>query len=340
MQRDDDDPQHVVQEMGRNREPKAEEVAKESELDSEKCCHDALVQIEMDPAKERSRDQDRSGRADPGSEVALDRATKDQLFDERRSQGGREECEQKGVGEVEKRILELQDERGEFDSVYSLSGNPADHDRYQIAVLREDAGKGGSKLMHRIFAEGRVVFIGRPINHFPLIEDARRTYLMGGGIGVTPMIAMAHRLHALGRDFALHYCCSRRDGARFLDDLAGFAWADRVQYHFSDENSRADLDGILGDYAPGDHVYTCGPDRFMDGVMAAAEAGGFPEEARAYLTRYLRLAPGHPNASLQAARLDLAGGNPRKAAELLEPLLARDLRMAKVLYSVYWGDSI
>ena len=168
----------------------------------------------------------------------------------------------------------------EFLRQYSLSGNPADHDRYQIAVLREDAGKGGSKLMHRIFAEGRVVFIGRPINHFPLIEDARRTYLMGGGIGVTPMIAMAHRLHALGRDFALHYCCSRRDGAGFLDDLAGFAWADRVQYHFSDENSRADLDGILGDYAPGDHVYTCGPDRFMDGVMAAAEAGGFPEEAR------------------------------------------------------------
>ena len=167
----------------------------------------------------------------------------------------------------------------EFFRQYSLSGNPADPSKYQIAVLREDDGRGGSKLMHRIFEEGRRVFVSHPINHFPLVEDAKFTMLMGGGIGVTPMIAMAHRLHALGRDFALHYSCSKRASAGFLDDLAAMPWADKVHYHFSDEGTRADLTKLL-QYNEGFHVYTCGPDRYMQSVIEAAEAGNYPEEAR------------------------------------------------------------
>ena len=103
---------------------------------------------------------------------------------------------------------------------------------------------------------------------------------MGGGIGITPMIAFAHRLHALGHDFELHYSASRKAGAGFLNDLQGMPWADRVRYHFSDQGTRADLDKILSGYQSGWHVYTCGPDRFMDGVIEAAKRHGFPEEAR------------------------------------------------------------
>ncbi len=167
----------------------------------------------------------------------------------------------------------------EFFRQYSLSGDPGDRSKYQIAVLREDGGKGGSKLMHRIFEAGRRVFISKPINHFPLAEDASFTFLMGGGIGITPMIAMAHRLHAIGADFAVHYSCSRRGNAGFVDDLAQVPWKDRVQLHFSDEGTRVELSEVL-QYRTGAHVYTCGPDGYMTSVMAAAEAAGFPEEAR------------------------------------------------------------
>lgn len=167
----------------------------------------------------------------------------------------------------------------EFFRQYSLSGDPANPATYQIGVLREDEGRGGSKQMHRIFNEGRKVWISRPINHFPLEEDASRTLLMGGGIGVTPMIAMAHRLHALGRDFALHYSCGRRADAGYLDDLARAPWADKVHYHFSDEGSRADLNAVLGTYAPGAMLYTCGPERYMSAVLETGEALGWPEDA-------------------------------------------------------------
>lgn len=168
----------------------------------------------------------------------------------------------------------------EFLRQYSMSGDPADRSKYQIGVLREDDGRGGSALLHRIFSEGRKVFISKPINHFPLDETASKTLLLGGGIGITPMIAFGHRLHAIGADFELHYSAKSRASAGYLDDLASFAWKDRVQLHISDDGSRADLDAILGSWREGCHVYICGPDRYMDAVIGAAERAGYPDEAR------------------------------------------------------------
>lgn len=168
----------------------------------------------------------------------------------------------------------------EFLRQYSMSGDPADRSTYQIGVLREDEGRGGSRLMHRIFNEGRNVFISKPINHFPLDETATKSLLMGGGIGITPMIAMAHRLHTIGADFEVHYSIKARKSAGYLDDLANAAWSDRVHVHVSAEGTRADLDQVIGPYRDGVHVYTCGPDRYMSSVIEAAERQGFPDEAR------------------------------------------------------------
>ncbi len=165
----------------------------------------------------------------------------------------------------------------EFLRQYSMSGNPADRSTYQIGVLKEQAGRGGSALLHRIFAEGRKVFVSKPINHFPLVAGASKTYLMGGGIGITPMIAMAHELHAKGAAFELHYSGRSRAQMGYLDDLAAMPWAQNVQVHVSSEGSRAHLDDILK-YTPGAHVYTCGADAYMMAVMDAAS--DFPEENR------------------------------------------------------------
>ncbi|MEM9796268.1 MAG: 2Fe-2S iron-sulfur cluster-binding protein [Pseudomonadota bacterium] len=166
----------------------------------------------------------------------------------------------------------------EYLRQYSLCSDPADRSRYQIAVLREETGRGGSALMHRIFTPGRRVFAAPPINHFPLEEEAGFSYLMGGGIGVTPMVAMAHRLHALGRDFVLHYSVPTRARAAFQPLLEAMPWAGKVRLHVSDDGSRADLLQILR-YAPGHHVYACGPDAYMSAIQDVAAQAGFPEDA-------------------------------------------------------------
>ena len=166
----------------------------------------------------------------------------------------------------------------EFLRQYSMSGDPSDRSKYQIGVLREEDGRGGSKLLHRIFQEGRRVFISRPINHFAL-EKASFTHLFGGGIGITPMIAMAHELYAKGQDFVLHYSGRSRQTMGYLEDLQRFPWADRVQLHITSEGSRADIAALLRGYQKGHHVYSCGPDAFIQGVQSAAESAGYPDDA-------------------------------------------------------------
>ncbi len=168
----------------------------------------------------------------------------------------------------------------EFLRQYSMSGDPADRTTYQIAVLREDEGRGGSQLMHRIFTPGRRIFISHPINHFPLHPKATKSILMGGGIGITPLVAMGHELHAQGRDFALHYSGRSRGTMGLLDDIARFDWADRVHLHITEDGSRADFDALLGGYQDGWHVFTCGAERYMSAVLDAAARAGFPEDAR------------------------------------------------------------
>ncbi|WP_300037772.1 4Fe-4S double cluster binding domain-containing protein [uncultured Roseobacter sp.] len=162
---------------------------------------------------------------------------------------------------------------------YSMCGDPADRRHYEIAVLRERDGRGGSELLHRIFQPGRRVFAARPINHFPVDATAQMHFLMGGGIGVTPMIAMGHTLARQERDFELHYSVSTGEAAAFRTHLMALPWADRVTVHISDVGSRADLPALFRNRSEGAHVYACGPDSYMSAVMDAAAQSGFAEEA-------------------------------------------------------------
>ncbi len=170
----------------------------------------------------------------------------------------------------------------EYVRAYSLAGDPADRSRYVLGVLRElpgQGGRGGSALMHRAFRQGRRVFVSRPRNHFALHEDASHTLLFAAGIGVTPLIAMAHRLHAIGKPFELHYSAASRRSAGFVAELAAPAWAARVHWHFKDEGKRADLPALLPRHVPGMQVYACGAPHYMDAVFEAAAAKGWPDEA-------------------------------------------------------------
>ena len=167
----------------------------------------------------------------------------------------------------------------EYQRQYSLAGDPSDRSKYVLGILCEREGRGGSLLMTRIFKEGRRVFISPPRNHFPLDEAAAESWLMAGGIGVTPMITMAHRLHHLGQRFHLHFSAANRAASGYADQLAHMVWSDEVRFHISQEGSRIDLAAEIPEWAPGRKLYTCGSDRYMDAVWEAALAHGWPEDA-------------------------------------------------------------
>ncbi|MEZ5652163.1 MAG: 4Fe-4S dicluster domain-containing protein [Burkholderiaceae bacterium] len=167
----------------------------------------------------------------------------------------------------------------EYLRQYSLAGDPADRSRYVLGVLREPRGRGGSMLMHRAFRPGKRVFVSKPVNHFPLQDLGGRVLLFAGGIGVTPLLTMAHALHRLGRPFALHYSIASRADAGFLADLATAPWAHAVHLHVKDEGGRARLADLIPAHATGDSLYTCGSARYMDSVFDEARAKGWPDEA-------------------------------------------------------------
>jgi vanillate monooxygenase ferredoxin subunit len=168
---------------------------------------------------------------------------------------------------------------------YSLCGD--EEGRYRIAVLRESASRGGSAGIHTGFAEGRRIRIGRPTNNFPLVPGAAPAVLAAGGIGVTPLIAMARSLAAADRPFELHYCVRSERRAAFLDELRTSAFADRVRLHFDNgpvEQRFVPAD-VVAAHQPDAHLYVCGPDGFMDCVIAAAIDAGWPAE-RIHLERF------------------------------------------------------
>ena len=107
-----------------------------------------------------------------------------------------------------------------------------------------------------------------PHNHFRLEEDAPHHILIAGGIGITPILAMADRLGALGRDFTLHYAGRSRDRMAHLDRAEGQG----ARLHISDDGGRADLAALVADAPPGSFIAACGPARLLDALDALVAA--------------------------------------------------------------------
>ncbi|HSI47314.1 MAG TPA: PDR/VanB family oxidoreductase [Ideonella sp.] len=162
---------------------------------------------------------------------------------------------------------------------YSLCNAPGETHRYQIGVLREASSRGGSRTLHDEVREGQLLSISAPRNHFPLVPQASHSLLLAGGIGITPMLAMAEHLAAAGEAFTLHYCARSRSRAAFIDRLDSARHAAQVVLHFDDEApaQRLQLEALLAVQPPGTHLYVCGPKGFIEAVLGTARAQGWPE---------------------------------------------------------------
>jgi vanillate O-demethylase ferredoxin subunit len=155
---------------------------------------------------------------------------------------------------------------------YSLCGSPG-ADTWRIAVLCDTQGRGGSARLCTDARVGDRLRVRGPRNHFQLSTDERPVVLVAGGIGITPLLAMADRLHAQGQPFRLHYFARDRQSMAFRDQLLTCPYQSVVHLSFDDEGPTPLADIFTG----ADHdawLYTCGPDGFMNAVMASAQAAG------------------------------------------------------------------
>jgi ferredoxin-NADP reductase/predicted pyridoxine 5'-phosphate oxidase superfamily flavin-nucleotide-binding protein len=154
---------------------------------------------------------------------------------------------------------------------YSLTDAPDDPDCYRIAVLRVDDGEGGSSALHDGWQLGTRINVDAPDNYFPLHDDGRPALLIAGGIGITPLKAMAEALTARDTDFQLHYTGRAPQEMAFVHDLRQH-FPNRCRFYFSQAQAptRLDVSALLGNASADTVIYVCGPTRLIDTVRQTA----------------------------------------------------------------------
>jgi phthalate 4,5-dioxygenase reductase subunit len=149
---------------------------------------------------------------------------------------------------------------------YSLCNDPAERDRYVIAVKREVPGRGGSESMIRDVAEGSAVPVSAPANNFALTKSPAGYLFVAGGIGITPIMAMIRQLMAAGGRFRLCYCTRTAAATAFRDELAAPGLRGKVKIHHDGGDLAKALDLWPIVEKPQGHLYCCGPRGLMQTV--------------------------------------------------------------------------
>ncbi|BFO17346.1 PDR/VanB family oxidoreductase [Streptomyces sp. KM77-8] len=146
---------------------------------------------------------------------------------------------------------------------FSLCGDPADRDRWRIAVLRERGGRGGSAYVHERIQQGDRVRARGPRNRFRL-EPADGYRFVAGGIGITPVLPMLAAAEAAGVGWTLLYGGRTRASMAFTGELARYG--ERVTLAPEDETGLLDLAPVLDGLTEGTLVYCCGPGPLLDAI--------------------------------------------------------------------------
>ena len=143
-------------------------------------------------------------------------------------------------------------------------------------MLQESKSRGGSTFMHGLKTGDRLT-ISPPANNFPLGAGTGEVALVAGGIGVTPLLAMACELSAAKRPFSFYYAGRSRSELAFLGDIERLASASAT-IHADDEAGRFfDLEGLMTRLAPDVPLYLCGPLPMIEAAIALAKRMNWPQ---------------------------------------------------------------
>ncbi len=151
---------------------------------------------------------------------------------------------------------------------FSLCGTPTNKHSYLFGILKEDPGTGGSKFIHENIQVGDLLEISEPKNLFKLSSRAERHLLIGGGIGITPILSMSYVLEQQKAEYILHYCSRSPEKTAFREELVDVVRHGQLCFHFDGGNPENGLDikTELRNYVTGTHLYCCGPQGMMNAV--------------------------------------------------------------------------
>jgi tetrachlorobenzoquinone reductase len=140
-----------------------------------------------------------------------------------------------------------------------------------ICVKHDPNSRGGSRFMHEQLRVGATIDVRAVRNNFLPASEPAPALLIAGGIGVTPIVAMAERLAAEGRPAKIVYAARFRHDLAFLKRLEGAA--SQLTVHVDDEAGTVlDIGAIVSAMPEGAHLYCCGPAPMLDAFLTSTAA--------------------------------------------------------------------
>jgi ferredoxin-NADP reductase len=137
--------------------------------------------------------------------------------------------------------------------------------------------------VHEVLRVGHELETSTPRSAFGLVDDDSPTVLIAGGIGITPLFAMAQECAAKERPCTLHYTARSEAVAPFLDALSRLPGELRLHFDDGDPARFLDIAGIVAAAPPGARFYACGPPGLLDAFARATQG---LEPGRANMERF------------------------------------------------------
>lgn len=100
---------------------------------------------------------------------------------------------------------------------YTLSMNHKD-DFYRVSIKREENGYVSKKLVDEVEI-GDTIEITMPLGKFYLKDNNKNVVLIGGGIGITPMLTMAYEAANTSKNVELIYSTQNAENHSFKDEI-------------------------------------------------------------------------------------------------------------------------
>lgn len=159
--------------------------------------------------------------------------------------------------------------------IRSYSCLPAAPGRIRIGVKKHHKSRGGSDFLWTV-QPGAKLRMTAPENRFALSWRASAYLLVAGGVGITPLLGMAHALAGGPAPVTLAYAISSRDQITFEDELRDLL-GDRLTIHVSAEGQRLDLAAAIAGLPADGELYICGPIRMLNAAKALWSEAGRPQ---------------------------------------------------------------
>lgn len=173
-------------------------------------------------------------------------------------------------------VLDLPCEKGLRHNAYSLITESDTRHKYEIIVRKSAQSRGGSAYVHEGLKVGDEIMVSVPISLFAPQNRARKHLLIGGGIGITPLLSLMAAMKERGDFYEFHQIVNINEIEDFKQ-IFGDYYDYRINLHAGSKS--IDFETLLKTQPLGTHIYCCGPEAMIEDLEAAAITNGWPKSS-------------------------------------------------------------